>query len=201
MRHRRSTSPLFTEGPHVLRSSPRGAGPPRRAVVRVAQGRRRVRTPRHRRVARHPPRSPALRRHRVPAPRSGPSPGSQGPPDRCRAAEKRGYVGSSMACPRCREAARFKGYRPKGLLSILGPLTIERGYYHCPSCHHGHCPGDAAFGLDHTDLTSGAAELATLAGALDSFAMAADVILPKMSGLSLAESTVERTAEAIGGEL
>jgi hypothetical protein len=55
--------------------------------------------------------------------------------------------------------------------------------------------------LDHSDLTAGAAELATLAGTLESFPRAAEVILPKMSGLSLAESTVERTTEAIGGEL
>jgi hypothetical protein len=106
-----------------------------------------------------------------------------------------------MTCPHCHQDARFKGYRPKGLLSALGPLTIERGYYHCPHCHHGHCPGDAAFGLDQSDLTAGAAELTTLAGTLDSFALAAEVILPKMSGLSLAESTAERATEAIGGEL
>jgi hypothetical protein len=106
-----------------------------------------------------------------------------------------------MTCPCCREDARFKGYRAKGLVSILGPLTIERAYYHCPRCRHGHCRGDVAFGLDRSDLTSGAAELATLAGALDNFARAAEVILPKLSGISLAESTVERTAEAIGAEL
>jgi hypothetical protein len=106
-----------------------------------------------------------------------------------------------MTCPRCHEDARFKGYRAKGLVSILGPLTIERAYYHCPSCHHGHCRGDVAFGLDHSDLTAGAAELATLAGAVDNFARAADVILPKMSGISLSESTVERTTEAVGAEL
>ena len=43
--------------------------------------------------------------------------------------------------------------------------------------------------------------MTTLAGTLESFARASDVILPKMSGLSLAESTVERTTAAIGGEL
>jgi hypothetical protein len=106
-----------------------------------------------------------------------------------------------MTCPHCQEAARFKGYRRKGLLSALGPLAIERAYYHCPHCHQGHCPGDAAFGLDRTDLTSGAAELTALAGTLGSFPLAAAVILPKMSGLSIAESTVERTTEAIGGQL
>jgi hypothetical protein len=106
-----------------------------------------------------------------------------------------------MTCPHCHEDAPFKGYRPKGLVSILGPLTIERGYYHCAHCHRGHCPGDVAFGLDRSDLTSGAAELATLAGTLDNFARAAEVILPKMSGIAIAESTVERTTETIGAEL
>jgi hypothetical protein len=43
--------------------------------------------------------------------------------------------------------------------------------------------------------------LTSLAGTLDSFARAADVILPKMCGLSIAESTVERTTETIGCEL
>jgi len=106
-----------------------------------------------------------------------------------------------MTCPHCQEPARFKGYRSKGLFSALGPLSVERAYYHCPGCHQGHCPGDDAFGLDQGDLTAGAAELTSLAGALDSFAHAAEVILPKMSGLSIAESTVERTTEAIGSEL
>jgi hypothetical protein len=84
---------------------------------------------------------------------------------------------------------------------VLGALTVERAYYYCPHCHQGHCPSDAVFGLEAGDLTSGAAELTTLAGTLDSFAHAAEVILPKMSGLRIAESTVERTTEAIGHQL
>jgi len=106
-----------------------------------------------------------------------------------------------MTCPHCQHSARFKGYRKKGLLSVLGSLTVERAYCHCSNCHQGHCPGDEAFGLDKSDLTTGAAELTSLAGTLDSFPQAADVILPKMSGLSIAESTVERTTEAVGCEL
>ena len=106
-----------------------------------------------------------------------------------------------MSCPCCSEGARFKGYRPKGLVSALGPLSIERGYYHCPHCKKGHCPADAAFGLDGGELTTGAAELVCLAAAAESFAKAAEVALPRLSGLRLAESTVERTAEAVGAEV
>jgi hypothetical protein len=80
-------------------------------------------------------------------------------------------------------------------------LRIERGYYHCPHCHQGYCPADAPFGLDGGDLTGGAAELVSLAAARESFAKAADIALPRMCGLNVAESTVERTAEAIGAEV
>ncbi len=83
----------------------------------------------------------------------------------------------------------------------MGPLRFDRGYYHCPHCKAGHFPADAAFGLDGGDLTSGAAELVSLAAARESFAKAADIALPRMCGLDVAESTVERTAEAIGAEV
>jgi hypothetical protein len=50
-------------------------------------------------------------------------------------------------------------------------------------------------------LTPAAYEVACLAGALSSFAEAADVTLPKLAGLRLGESTVERAAEAAGAEI
>ena len=62
----RFSSPLFTEGPHVLCPSPRRAGPARRAVVRVPQGLHRTRPLRHRRIAGHQARRPTLRTDRVP---------------------------------------------------------------------------------------------------------------------------------------
>ena len=86
------------------------------------------------------------------------------------------------------------------MLSALGPLRIERGYYHCRNCGRGHFPADVAFGLDDGELTAGAAELVSLAAATESFAKAAEIVLPRMSGLTVAESTVERTSEAAGAE-
>lgn len=83
----------------------------------------------------------------------------------------------------------------------MGPLEIERGYYHCRGCRRGWCPADAAFGLDGGELTAGAAELVSLATATESFAKAAEIVLPRMSGLVVAESTAERTAEAVGAEV
>jgi hypothetical protein len=84
----------------------------------------------------------------------------------------------------------------------MGEVVVEdRAYYLCPACHAGHAPVDAALGLSARKLTPGAEELATLAGTVGSFAEAAEKLLPRMAGLRLSESTVERTTEAAGERL
>lgn len=84
----------------------------------------------------------------------------------------------------------------------MGPMAlIRRAYYHCTACRKGHCPADAGFGLGVSDLTAGAEQLAVLFGTTASFKEAAEKLLPKASGLRLAESTVERATEAAGTRL
>lgn len=86
-------------------------------------------------------------------------------------------------------------------MTLLGGVRVERAYYHCRHCHTGHCPRDARLGLDGSDLSRGAAEAAALAGALSSFAEAAEKTLPRLSGLRLSESTVERVTERVGADV
>ena len=84
----------------------------------------------------------------------------------------------------------------------MGSFVLpQRAYYHCTACHRGHCPAEAAFGLGASDLTPGAEQLAVLFGSVASFAEAAKKLLPKASGLRLAESTIERATEAAGDRL
>jgi hypothetical protein len=80
-------------------------------------------------------------------------------------------------------------------------VRVERAYYLCKHCHAGHCPRDAALGLTKVGLSRGATEAVALAGALGSFAEAAQKILPKLSGLRVSESTVERTTERVGEDV
>lgn len=80
-------------------------------------------------------------------------------------------------------------------------MLAGRAYYLCPVCHVGHVPVDAALGFSAPTLTPGAEEVVTLAGTTESFADAAQKALPKMAGLRLSESTVERTTEAAGTRL
>jgi hypothetical protein len=84
----------------------------------------------------------------------------------------------------------------------MGTLVLHRrAYYHCTTCRKGHCPADDALGLRGSDLTAGAEQLAVLFGTTASFAEAAEKLLPKASGLRLAESTIERATEAAGQRL
>ena len=78
---------------------------------------------------------------------------------------------------------------------------MTRPYYHCADCHTGESPWDQELGLTKRFLTPAAAELATLAGTIESFAHVAEINLRKMTGLRISESTVERTTEDAGQRL
>lgn len=86
-------------------------------------------------------------------------------------------------------------------MTVTGRVRVERAYYLCNHCHAGHCPRDAALGLTKVDLSRGATEAVALAGALGSFAEAATKILPKLSGVRVSESTVERATERVGEDV
>lgn len=86
-------------------------------------------------------------------------------------------------------------------MTVIGRVRVERAYYLCKRCHAGHCPRDAALGLAKGDLSRGATEAVALAGALGSFAEAATKTLPKLSGLRVSESTVERATERVGEDV
>jgi hypothetical protein len=83
---------------------------------------------------------------------------------------------------------------------LLGPIVYERAYYHCRHCHRGHFPTDRAFGIADRQ-TPGAREVVTLAGVLEPFEHGARSVLPRMAGLSLSASTVQRTTETVGEDV
>lgn len=83
----------------------------------------------------------------------------------------------------------------------MGTVPLERAYYHCRSCGTGTVPWDQTLGLSRQALSPGAREVVCLAGAVDSFAEAAAVVLRKLSGLHVSESTTQRTSEAAGCDI
>ena len=60
---------------------------------------------------------------------------------------------------------------------------------------------DEILDLSRQALTPGASEVICVAGAVDSFGEAADVVLKKLADLRVSESTVQRTSEAVGHDI
>lgn len=106
-----------------------------------------------------------------------------------------------MSCPCCSESARCVNVREKIVTSLLGPIQVERHYYHCKDCGKGFCPWDENLRIAAQRLTPGAREVVCLCGIQESFGKAADRTLRKLTGIRLSESTVERTTENTGADL
>jgi hypothetical protein len=87
------------------------------------------------------------------------------------------------------------------VISAIGEVRYERAYYYCRHCGYGASPADANLHVEQAELTPAARELVALAGTLSSFGEAAEKVLPKLAGVRVSESTVERTTEAAGRTL
>jgi hypothetical protein len=108
-----------------------------------------------------------------------------------------GYCGPHALCG-CGGQAAYAGSRDKTIMTVTGPVTLDRAWYHCTPCQHGFAPRDAALGLlSGGVLSPGLAEMTALAGAEVSFARAAD-LLEGLAGITLSPRTIERHAEAAG---
>ena len=100
----------------------------------------------------------------------------------------------------CGGGARYAGRRRKRFTTVLGAMTLERAYYHCPDCGGGFCPRDRALGLDGTSLSPGATRMTGFAAAETSFGRSSE-LLRVLAGLRLGAKQVERVAEALGAEV
>jgi len=96
--------------------------------------------------------------------------------------------------------AEFVGYRPKTLDTVLGPVTLERAYYHCNECHHGLVPRDRELGVPGASLSPGLQRMVARVGAGAPFAKARDD-LAELAGVQLSVKRIERAAEADGQRL
>jgi hypothetical protein len=108
-----------------------------------------------------------------------------------------GYCGPRAGCG-CGGQAAYAGSRPKTVTTVLGPVTLQRAWYHCAACKRGLAPRDRQLGLlPGGALSPGLAEMTALAGAETSFARAAG-LLAGLAGITVSPRTIERSAEASG---
>ena len=107
-----------------------------------------------------------------------------------------GYRGPRVPCGQGHEA-EFVSYRDKAFDTVLGPVTLNRAWYHCAACKHGFAPRDAELGIAGGSLSPGLAAMNDRAAATGPFAQAAG-LLADLAGVRLDVKRVERAAEASG---
>ena len=109
------------------------------------------------------------------------------------------HVGPELPCP-CGGSAQYHGRHEKTFQSALGPLRLQRAYYHCERCRSGFCPRDGALGLELSSLTPGVLRMTASAAALVSFEESSG-LLHEWAGVEVSAKQVERVAEALGAEI
>ncbi len=79
-------------------------------------------------------------------------------------------------------------------------MTLERAYYHCPSCKEGFCPRDGAMGMASTSLSPAVTRMVGVVGSIGSFEQGSK-LLHDLAGLDVETKHVERAAEELGCEI
>jgi len=109
------------------------------------------------------------------------------------------HAGPQLPCS-CGGSAQYHGRHGKAFESVLGPLHLQRAYYHCEQCESGFCPRDRALGLESFSLTPGVLRMTASAAALLSFEESSG-LLHELAGAEVSAKQVERAAEALGAEI
>jgi hypothetical protein len=114
------------------------------------------------------------------------------------AADGKGYEGQETGCEPGHSAS-FVDYRWKGVLTVLGPVKVERAYYHC-SRGGGVIPKDRKLDIVGTSFSPGIRRMMGRVGSQEPFA-AGGQDLEELAGVQVTAKQVERVAEAIGVEV
>ena len=109
------------------------------------------------------------------------------------------HAGPELPCP-CGGVAQYHGRHDKTFESVLGPLRLQRAYFHCAQCQSGFCPRDRALRMELFSLTPGVLRMTGSAAALVSFAESS-AVLHELAGVEVSAKQVERAAEALGEEI
>lgn len=109
------------------------------------------------------------------------------------------HAGPELPCS-CGAPAQYRGRHEKTFESVLGPLRLERAYYHCAKCQGGFCPRDRALRMEFFSLTPGVLRMTASTAALVSFEESS-TLLHELAGVEVSISQVQRAAEALGTEI
>ena len=104
-----------------------------------------------------------------------------------------------LPCP-CGHHAQYQEVRSKPVLTIVGPVRLSRPYYLCSQCHIGQFPVDAELDIENTEFSPGVRRMHALVGQQAPFDQGREQ-MKVLAGLEVTTKSVERIAEAIGGDI
>lgn len=105
----------------------------------------------------------------------------------------------SVPCS-CGQRAKYRGMRRRGVLTVVGPVQIDRAYFLCDHCHQGQCPRDAQLDVVDAAFSPGVRRMMAVVGSESPFEQGR-VQLDLLAGLTVTTKAVERHAEAIGSDI
>jgi hypothetical protein len=104
-----------------------------------------------------------------------------------------------LLCP-CGHHANYQGLRSKPLLTVVGPAQVLRPYYVCGRCHQGQFPADLELDIADKEVSPGVRRMLAVVGAAAPFDQGRQQ-MRVLADLEVTTKAVERTAEAIGGDI
>ncbi len=110
-----------------------------------------------------------------------------------------GYQGARVRCSEGHQAA-FVAYRHKAVVTVLGPVQVERAYYHCATCGRGVIPKDQALDVVGSSLSPGVRRMIGRVGGEEAFAEGRRD-LEEFAGVTVKTKQVERVAEGLGEQI
>ena len=105
----------------------------------------------------------------------------------------------SLPCS-CGHQAHYRELRCKTVLTAVGKTGISRPYYLCPNCHNGQFPADGELDIQNTELSPGVRRMLAVVGQATPFDQGRKQ-MQLLAGMEVTTKAVERTAEAIGGDI
>jgi len=95
------------------------------------------------------------------------------------------------------QAGDFLGYRDKEVVTVVGPVNLQRAYYYCAESQQGRIPKDEALDIVGTHFSPGVRRMMGRVGSKESFNEGRQD-LEELAGIRVTTKQVERVAEEIG---
>ena len=100
----------------------------------------------------------------------------------------------------CGRQAHYRELRSKPVLTAVGKVEVSRPYYLCPQCHTGQFPADVELDIENTEFSPGVRRMQAVVGQEAPFDHGRQQ-MKLLADLEVTTKSVERTAEAIGGDI